>query len=683
MVTISEIAPAPKVEIANLSLSYRQDGALVRILNDVSLRIDRHEAYGLVGESGCGKSTLAMALMHYLAENAVIEGGSIRFDSENIIGADERQLRALRGKRMAMVYQDPESSLNPLMPVGLQIAEVFEQHGKLKRKRALNAAARALERVQIPDVAHVMERYPHELSGGQQQRVVIAMALSTNPEFLILDEPTTGLDVTVEADVLDLVSKLRRETGTAILFISHNLAIVARMCERIGVLYAGRIIEEGPSQDVLSDPRHPYTRALLDCVPRAGMRKDINRLMPITGSLPPPGANAAGCIYANRCPLVIDRCRMSVPALERVGVGRLARCFRHADVAPRAQNVSVSQVSGAEMRWDADATDLLRVENVSKTYARGRRSVKAVVDVSLNLRRGEVLGLVGESGSGKSSLAKCVVGLIEITSGKMLLDGREITAKRFRNELSLRRKVQMIFQNPDSALNPRHSVRRILARTIRLLGGLKSRKVIDARMMELAKAVRFNPSLYDFRPAALSGGLKQRVAIARAFAGDAELVICDEPTSALDVSVQAAILNLLADIQAREQVSYLFISHDLNIVRYISDRIAVMYLGQIVDIGPATAVFSPPHHPYTEALVSAIPEINSKGPGKRIQLTGTMPSPSQPPNGCRFHTRCPRFLGPVCSTQAPPWQTDALGHSYRCHVMPSELKAMQQDAVSA
>ena len=661
--------------VEGLSASYLRRGKALRVLSDVSFDILPGEAYGLVGESGCGKTTVAMAVMRYLAPNARVDAGRIVFRGTDLLAADEETLRALRGNRMAMVYQDPASSLNPSLTVGRQIAEVYRFHRGMSTTEASEAAAAMLDTVQIPDAVRILRRYPHELSGGQQQRIMFAMALATNPDLLVLDEPTTGLDTTVEAEVLDLVSQLRTRFNTAILFISHNLGIVARMCERVGVLYAGRLIEEGPSRELFADPRHPYTLGLLRCVPRVGMRKDIHRLDPIAGSLPPLGLDIPGCVYAARCPIARPRCREEAPASLPAGQLRTSRCFYHEEVPGLPAATETAEAASGPGR----DTTLLKIDHVYKTYGSRGYHVTAVADVSIDLRAGEVLGLVGESGSGKSSLAKCIVGLVEISKGGICFDGAELARPTHWRDPALRRKLQMVFQNPDTALNPSHSVRRILRRATRLLSRGASRSEIEQRIASLAASVRLRPQHLELKPSALSGGLKQRVAIARAFAGAPALVLCDEPTSALDVSVQAAILNLLANLQAKQHVAYIFISHDLGVVRYLADRIAVMYLGQVVDVGEADAVFSPPHHPYTEALLSTMPSIEAAERRVRIRLTGGVPNPANPPSGCRFHPRCPRLLGEICRMREPPWQQDGKGHLYRCHISPQDLRRIQPE----
>ena len=676
---MSATAPTNTVAIDGLTVSYRRRGRPLRVLTDVSFTIAPGEAYGLVGESGCGKTTVAMSLMRYLPPNAVVEAGSIRFAGEDVLAASDDTLRRWRGDRIAMVYQDPGTALNPTIRVGEQIAEVFRFHRGLRSREATSAAAHMLATVQISDPARVLRRYPHELSGGQQQRVMFAMALATDPDLLVLDEPTTGLDATVEAEVLDLVEALRKEFNTAILFVSHNLGIVARMCERVGVLYAGRLIEEGRARDLFRDPRHPYTLALLRCVPRLGMRKDTDRLDPIPGSLPPLGTQVSGCVFADRCPIARERCVQEPPPLDPVADGHTARCFYSSEVP------DIPPGAGGRLETASPVPDevLLKVEDLVKAYRVSGTEVVAVAGVDVEVKRGQVLGLVGESGSGKTSLAKCIVGLIDSTSGTIAFAGMDVSKPAGKRSREARRRLQMVFQNPDNALNPSHSVRSILRRSLELLAGVRGRDRQDEQLADLARSVRLEPRHLDVRPSSLSGGMKQRVAIARSFAGNPAMVLCDEPTSALDVSVQAAILNLLVDLQRRQAVSYLFISHDLAVVRYVADTIGVMYLGRLVDVRPAEKVFSPPHHPYTEALLSAIPTLDIDASRPRIKLSGVLPSPTEVPSGCPFHTRCPRVLGEICRTEEPPWQADGSGHTYRCHIPPGELAESQKTAPAA
>ena len=562
------------------------------------------------------------------------------------------------------------------MRVGAQIAEVYRFHGGLSKADALERARAALERVAMPDPAETLRRYPFQLSGGQQQRVVIAMALAGEPRLLVLDEPTTGLDATVEAEVLDLIAELRERIDASILLISHNLGLVARMCKRVGVMYAGRIVEDGPARDLLTDPRHPYTMGLLRCVPRFGMRKDQAGLVPIPGFLPRLGSELAGCVFSPRCELATDRCRESEPELDHWSDperARRARCY-YSDKVPGMRAAAALPVPGAAAA--PSAAGALEISNLGKIFKDGRRRIVAVNDVSFAVAPGEILGLVGESGSGKTTLAGCVTGLLKSDGGSIRFGGDELSRSVAQRNFDKLCAIQMVFQNPDSTLNPAWSAGAILSRAVNRLGGLRG-AACRARVEDLASRVRVEPQHLEAKPGELSGGQKQRIAIARAFAGSPTLVICDEPASALDVSVQASILNLLADLQASGGISYIFISHDLAVVRYLADRIAVMYLAELMEIGGAEAVFTPPQHPYTEALMSAIPTIDFAHPRRRIPLHGAVPSLSAPPSGCRFHTRCHRMLGAVCVEQEPPWRDVGEGHAYRCHIPADELRDLQ------
>ena len=667
---------ADALRIEHLDVIYRVGRRERRILSDLCLTIRRGESYGLVGESGCGKSTVAFAAIRYLAHNGLVSGGRILVDGRDLMALSPPELRRLRTQSVSMVYQDPGRALNPSLRIGRQMAEVFEVSEGLKGRAAQERAAQMLSRVQISSPQRVLRNFPHELSGGMQQRVVIAMALSTNPALLILDEPTTGLDATVEAEVLDLIARLHAEFNNSILFISHSLPVVGRMCDRVGVLYAGELVEEGPAASVFGDPRHPYTVGLLRCVPAYGRRKNHGRLESIPGFLPAAGSITGRCVFADRCGNATERCRSEVPRLIDLG-GRLTRCFfpERAPVLPFA-------VPGAPLppSKPAGAEPLLRTRNLSKTYRVAGKPLRAVHEVTLDLWPGETLGLVGESGSGKSSLAKLLLGLSTPDAGSRVdLAGEPLPQRADDRTRAQLKALQIVFQNPGSALNRSQTVRRLIGRSLRLVG-LHGRSR-EARLRELAAAVRLTERHLDEKPRQLSGGLKQRVGIARAFAGGPRVVVCDEPTSALDVSVQSAILNLLIDLQAAQQVSYIFISHDLNVVHYVSDRIAVLYLGRLLEIGPSEAVFSGPHHPYTEALLSANPGASGHA-AQRIRLTGELPSASSLPSGCVFHTRCPRKLGSICELEEPPLLDAGERHAIRCHIPAAELRTAAQSGAA-
>jgi peptide/nickel transport system ATP-binding protein len=668
---MSGTLPDPALEVTDLDVAYRIRGHDRQVLRGVSFSIAKGESYGLVGESACGKSTAAFAIVRHLPRNGRILNGSVRVDGRDLLAVSRAELREIRARSISMVYQDPGRALNPSIRIGRQIAEVFEVLGS-QRKEAAERAEAMLRKVQIADPGSVMQRYPHQLSGGMQQRVVIAMALASDPTLLILDEPTTGLDATVEAEVLELVSNLRQEFGASVLFISHNLGVIAKMCDRVGVLYAGKLVEEGPARTLFDDPRHPYTVGLLRCIPHGGMRKDQGRLDSIPGFLPPPGAELPGCVFADRCPLADDRCRTDPPPLIQLN-GRATRCWYHekAQDIPRQTPEELPPVVR-----EPSAAPLLRAEDVSKTFRQGISQIHALQDVSVELWPGETLGLVGESGSGKTTFARVLLGITKPDpESVVVLDDHELagtTGQRSHDDI---RSIQIVFQNPDQALNQRHAVKRIVGRALERLADLHGRKR-DDRMLALTRSVRLADRYLSVRPASLSGGLKQRVAIARAFAGNPRIVVCDEPTSALDVSVQAAILNLLGELQRDEQTSYIFISHDLGVVRYLSDRIAVLYLGRLMEVGPAERVFEPPHHPYTEALLSAVPTLEGEE-RPRIRLEGEIPSAADPPSGCVFHTRCPRRLGEICDTEEPPLAEVEPEHFMRCHIPIDELRRLQ------
>ena len=667
------VEPSTTLEVSHLDVAYRVRGKDRLALRDVSFSIGRQESFGLVGESGCGKSTTALAVTRYLPRNGRLSAGSVLVNGQDPAKMDKRALRRFRARTISMVYQEPGRALNPSIRVGRQVAEVYEVGGT-KKNEALALAEELLGMVQIADPGRVLRSYPHQLSGGMLQRIMIAMALASQPSLLILDEPTTALDATVEAEVLDLVSSLRQRFQTSVLFISHNLAVIAKMCDRVGVMYAGELVEQGPAQEIFDNPRHPYTVGLLRCVPRGGQRKDHGRLDTIPGFLPGPGEVQVGCIFAKRCALASQRCLEETPPMYDAGAGRTSRCHYHeqAPELPRATPEDVTLRSP-----DRSGEPVIRLRGVSKTFHTRGEHVRAVVGVDLDLKAGETLGLVGESGSGKTTLARVLLGLSVPDEGSIIeLEGSPLApecAKRDRRQLQA---MQIVFQNPDSALNRRHSVRHIITRALKKLAGL-SGEACERRLLEIVRSVRMEERHLPLRPYQLSGGLKQRVAIARAFAGAPRVLVCDEPTSALDVSVQAAILNLLADLQSRERVTYVFISHDLGVVRYLSDSIAVLYLGRVMEYGPAETVFSGPHHPYTESLLSAVPSLDGS-PRERIRLKGEIPSAAHSPSGCVFHTRCPRRLANgLCDSTEPGLVEVEPGHMLRCHIPVDELRRLQ------
>jgi peptide/nickel transport system ATP-binding protein len=635
----------------------------------VSFEVRLGESYGLVGESGCGKSTTAYAAVRYLPRNARITGGRILVAGDDITAMKDDDLRRFRMHHASMVYQDPGAALNPSTKIGPQVVEAFTILGQGKDEAQENAL-KALRRVQIGDPGRVIERYPYQLSGGMQQRVVIAIALASDPKLLVLDEPTTGLDATVEASVLDLVRSLQAETNAAVLLIAHNLGVIRTMCDRVGVMYAGKIVEEGEAAAVFEHPEHPYTLGLLRSLPRHGIRKSQRQLSTIPGNLPQIGTDLPTCVFVDRCPLADDLCRTVEPPEVEVSASRWTRCHHRDRLGEVVEPPST-------MGQDAVQGGLnLSLVNVSKTFHQSGHDVPALVGVGLNMYDGETLGLVGESGSGKSTLARTILGIESPDSGSVVeLDAHVLASQSSDRPTSDKRSIQMVFQNPDSALNRGWTARRILTRSVSKLTGLKGKEV-DVRVDKLAADLRLTQRHLDLKPRQLSGGLKQRLAIARAFAGDPRIVVADEPTSALDVSVQAAILNLLSELQIQSNTSYLLISHDLGVVRYLADRIAVMYLGRIMEVGGSEAVFRGPNHPYTEALLSAVPNVDGEE-RKRIILEGDIPSPANPPSGCVFNTRCHRAIAGLCEVTVPPIVEVEPGHTMACHIPLEELRRLQ------
>jgi peptide/nickel transport system ATP-binding protein len=665
------------LEIRDLRIEYRGRYESVVAVPNVSLTIAPGESYGLVGESGCGKTTTAMAVMGYLGSTGRVTAGSIRFEGEEIVGASAEKLRTIRGRRVAMVYQEPMSALNPVKTIGAQLAEVPMRHLGASKAEAREMCANMLDNVRLPDPVAMLKRFPHQLSGGQQQRIVIAMALLARPALLLLDEPTTGLDVTVEAAILDLIADLRKQYGTSLLYISHNLGLIASACDRVGIMYSGEMIEEADTQTLFRQPRHPYSQGLLDCIPGIGSPKGARALSPIPGHLPSPAERPQGCWFGPRCAhFKQDTC--GVDAVKLAVAGRedhLVRCVRWQDLTRESVALNSDVAVTTERRT------ALSVNDVSKQYLLngGRRIVQANESVSFEVARGEIMALVGESGCGKSTLARMLVGLEEATSGSVQYAGVELAhvpaRKRVRDML---KSIQMVFQNPDSTLNPSHAVATPIRRALRKFGGYKDKAAIEQRLQELLQLVRLPAELAQRRPSQLSGGQKQRIAIARAFATNPSLIVADEPVSALDVSVQAAVITLLLAIQKEQQNTLLFISHDLALVRHIADRIVVMYLGRIMEKGLAEEIFAPPYHPYTEALLSAVhsPDASVKQQ-ERIRLSGETPSPINVPPGCRFASRCHRKIGDVCDTVAPPVRHASATHEIACHISLDELRTMR------
>jgi peptide/nickel transport system ATP-binding protein len=676
----------PVIDAKNLNIEYRLNKQWFNALMDVSLRIDPLEIHGLVGESGSGKSTVALALMRYLAANARIASGQILFEGNDLVPKTELEMRLIWGQAMSLVPQNPLDSLNPSYSIGDQMAELTQLHFGLSRREAWARAVEMLRRVKIADPKDVVRRYPHQLSGGMQQRVMIAMALSTQPRLLVLDEPTTALDVTTQAVILDLFRELIHNEQAAALYVSHNLGTVAQLCDRVTVLYAGEVMESTSVVDIYHKPLHPYTIGLLASLPKPTSGTET-RLPTIEGVAPSLAERPKACVFSPRCPAALEICFAEKPRLDTTEDGRLVRCHRWKEIA---SGELILQTAPLEKNLPAPPRKgyVLKAENLNKRFGEislfdrltGRKPqyVHAVDDVSVKIRERSTLGLVGESGSGKTTLARCIVALETADSGTIELLDVQISNHLSERTQDTLHNLQMVFQNPNDTLNPFHTVRQALERPLRLLSDVSmTEQQINGRVAELLEAVRLTADYADRYPAELSGGEKQRVAIARAFAANPALIVADEPTSSLDVSVQAVILNLLKDLRAEKGASYLLISHDLDVVSYLADWIAVMYLGEIVEVGDAEDVYSAPSHPYTEALVSSNPIPDPKAAQKRIRLEGEIPSARNIPSGCRFHTRCPHFLGEICVTQEPPWRDAGDGHFIRCHIPIEELTEIQ------
>ncbi len=687
LTTVTGPAHPPVLDIQNLHISYYTRAGEIPAVMDFSLTVHAGESVALVGESGCGKSTVAMGIMRYLGKNGAITGGSIRFNGRDLLAMGEEELRRLRGAEIAMVYQEPFAALNPCLTVATQLTEVPLFHEDIGETEARSRAMQMLADVRLPDPERVMASFPHQLSGGQQQRVVIAMALLSKPSLLLCDEPTTALDVTVEAGIVELIGEIKRKFGTSVLFISHNLGLVREVCDRVCVMYSGEAVEEGRVVDVFSQMRHPYTRGLFGCIPVPDADKYSRPLRAIRGQLPLPHERPSGCNFGPRCDqFEAGRCDEADVTMHTVTgiLGHRARCRRWSEIDFEVDERDQDTTAPIEI-----GDIMLSIDGMRKYYplhdrslaavltGRSVRWVKANEDLSFVARRGQTVAIVGESGCGKSTLAKVLMGLETASAGEITFQGDAIgttpVQARSANQLS---SLQMVFQNPNDTLNPSMSVGAQISRVLRKFGIEKDRHGAQARVLELLDLVKLPRDFYRRKPRQLSGGQKQRVGIARAFAGTPSMVVADEPVSALDVSVQAAVTQLLMEIQRTRDTTLLFISHDLSLVRYLADRIVVMYLGQIMEQGTTAEIFCPPYHPYTEALLSAVPVADPKVAKRRIVLEGNIPSALNPPRGCPFSTRCHRKAGKQCDTDPPPLHELPSGHRIACHLSLTELEAV-------
>jgi peptide/nickel transport system ATP-binding protein len=678
------------LEIDDVTVGYRQAGSWREAVRHVSLEIPPGQTCGLVGESGSGKTTLALATMRYLPQEGAVCRGEIRFRGRNLLELKDSEIRRIWGSDIAMVPQDALASLNPSVTLGEQVAEVLRHHNGLSEAEARERTSELFERVQLGDPERVRNSYPHQLSGGMLQRVLTAMAISTEPSLLVLDEPTSSLDVTTQAVMLDLFRELiGGQQQTAVIYITHNLGVVAQISDRVAVMYAGDLVEDAPTGDLYGEPLHPYTRGLLDCVPRLGENKTEVNLRPIQGRIPSLQDLPSGCIFRTRCPLAIEVCK-EYPPLYEAGDNRRSRCHRWDEI--KAKEVRASQPVPEIVQVGAPSVSgegVLDVEDVKVHFTEGQSliklisgeppaKVKAVDGVSLDVPRGRTVGLVGESGSGKTTLARAIVGLAERTGGEIKLLDMELPPGLRGRTANMFCCMQIVFQNPAETLNPYLSVGQILRRPLMRLRD-HTPEELDAAVRELLEAVHLSGDYAPRLPGQLSGGEKQRVAIARAFAPRPDLLIADEPVTSLDVSVQASILNLFDELQGEEEIGTLFISHDLAVVGYLADVVAVIYLGQLMEVSESASIFDPPHHPYTEALLSSVPLIDPEGEQEEIRLEGEIPSPSEEITGCPFHTRCPRFIGPICVEEVPPWrEIEGADKRTFCHYTEEELRERQR-----
>lgn len=678
----------PILEIDKLSISFFTRLREIPAVMDFSVTVQPGETVGLVGESGCGKSTVALGVMQDLGKNGRIVGGSIKFKGRDLGEMSDEELRDVRGNEIAMIYQEPMASLNPAMKIGKQLMEVPMIHEGISENEAYDRALQVVTDVKLPDPARILGSYPHQLSGGQQQRIVIAMALMSKPALLILDEPTTALDVTVEAAIVELVRDLGKKYGTSMLFISHNLGLVLETCDRICVMYSGEAVERGSIKDVFDEMQHPYTQALFRSIPLPGADKNARPLVAIPGNFPLPHERPNGCNFGPRCDYFeAGRCDQGDILMEDVaGNDRHAtRCLRYQEIDWNAP------ITVGEQKEKGEIGDVvLKMDNLKKYYevsanalfgGANKKVVKANETLSFEARESETLAIVGESGCGKSTFAKVLMGLETATDGEILLDNQSIgnTPIEERDTKTVA-DVQMVFQNPFDTLNPSMTVGRQIIRALEIFKIGKNEAERKNRMLELLDLVKLPREFANRMPRQLSGGQKQRVGIARAFSGGARIVVADEPVSALDVSVQAAVTDLLMEIQREEKTTLLFISHDLSIVRYLSDRVMVMYLGHVVELGTTDQVFAPPYHPYTEALLSAVPIADTSIEKKHIVLDGDIPSAMNPPPGCPFQTRCrwkAEVPGGLCDTEVPPVRVLEGNHQVKCHLSDAKLAEME------
>jgi peptide/nickel transport system ATP-binding protein len=669
---------APLLEVSDLRVHMDTDLGVVRAIDGVDFRIERGETLVLLGESGCGKSMTALSLLRLLPAAARFVSGNIRLHGRDLLRLPEMAMPDVRGRRIAMIFQEPQTALNPVLTVGVQIGEVLRRHLGMRGAALRARVLELLAAVGIPDPSRRIDEYPHQLSGGMKQRVMIAMAIAGEPDLLIADEPTTALDVTIQAQVLDLLGEIKRRSGMAILLITHDLGVVAEMADRVAVMYAGQIVEQAPRAAFMMNPAHPYSRRLFASLP--AMDKRGGKLAVIGGSVPRLTQTFAGCRFEARCPERYGSCATVPPRWIDLGGARAVRCHRHdpemrglagesGGVPEIPEPVAVAAAGTGE-----GPTLMVRDLKVYFPIHEGlfRRTVghvRAVDGLSLEIGPASTLALVGESGCGKTTAGKGIVRLIAPTGGTVRFNGVDLGALDATAMRRLRGEIQFIFQDPYASMNPRLRVEDIIAEGMVAQGIGPTRGERLRRVDELLDQVGLDPDARQRYPHEFSGGQRQRICIARALAVNPKLIICDEPTSALDVSVQAQILNLLKGLQGRLGLSYLFITHNLGVVEYLAHRVAVMYLGRIVEHGAVEEVLHEPAHPYTRALLSAVPQIDPATRREVIRLTGELPSPATPPAGCHFHPRCPQAVA-GCAASYPPAGSMSTGHAVSCHLYP-------------
>lgn len=666
------------LEIKNIETCFKTDGQLVKAVDGVSMYLDPGEIIGIVGESGSGKSVTMMSMLQLISSPGKITGGEVYIQGEdkNMLeyGPDSEQMRHMRGGKVSMIFQEPMTSLNPVLTIGYQIQENIMEHLHLSKEEAKKKAIEMLKLVNIPDAEERFNYYPQQFSGGMRQRIMIAMAMSSEPTVLVADEATTALDVTTQAQLLEMLRDIAKKTNTALVIVTHNLGIVARFAERIYVMYSGSVVEMTDTKRLFANPEHPYTRALLRAIPRLDDPKD-RVLIPIEGLPPNPASRPSYCPFYDRCEYHMDKCReCSKPQLAELETGHFAAChLTEEEKAAKAREIASKETKKAPKIIAKDEL-CLDVKNVKKYFPiysglmrKKTGEVKAIEDICFYARKGETLGIVGESGCRKTTLARCIMRVYQPEDGEIIFNGTDIAKFNDRQMYPFRRKIAMIFQDPFSSLDPRQTAESIVGESLLLHKLVKNKAEYDARVDELFRIVGLDPALKYRVPHEFSGGQRQRIGIARALSSEPDMIICDEPISALDVSIQAQIINLLEELQAKLGLTYLFIAHDLAVVKHISTRILVMYLGRVVEIAECDELYSNTLHPYTRTLLSAVPVADPvvEESRERIPIRGEVPSLTKRPEGCPFHDRCPNATE-RCRKEVPALKNVGNGHEVAC-----------------